>query len=83
MNVKTVYPIVTFCNETDQSKDIAISTYAFSYDYPKKIATIKPHDEIRIAVNPKTEIPQYLWLLPPFEGKASFLIDPDAEKVKV
>ena len=41
MNVKTVYPIVTFCNETDQSKDIAISTYAFSYDYPKKIATIK------------------------------------------
>ena len=83
MSTTTTYPIMTFVNKDDIAKDISISTYAYGYDYPTKLTTVPPKGELKIAVNPKTEIPQYLWHHPPIEGKASFLIDPDMKSVYV
>jgi hypothetical protein len=76
-------PIITIVNDTNQPKKISISTYAYSYDYPKTLTTVPANGQVRIAVNSKEEIPQYLWYIPPFEGKASFLIDPSKEKINI
>ena len=79
----TTYPIMTFVNKDNFPKDIAIATYAFGYDYPKVLCRVAANDKVRIAVNPKHEIPQYLWHIPPEKGRASFVINPDTGNVLI
>ena len=81
--MSTTKPIITFVNDTEMEKKIAIATYAFSFDYPQALVAIKPKYEIRIAVNSKEEIPQYVWHIPPTKGVASFVIDPTQKKIYV
>ena len=83
MEIQT-YPQIDFVNQDNYPKYFTIRTYAYSYEIPdKNIYVVKPKSKIRIAVNPKKAIPQYVWHSPPKYGKATFLIDPDVKEIKI